>query len=77
MNKKRPGRLFSSAYNIGGLKIVNIENKLSQFANDTAILLNGTEFSLQKSLEELNRNNGTPCRQPCSTLNNSERFPLD
>jgi hypothetical protein len=40
--------------NIGGLKIVNIENKLSQFANDTAIFLNGTEFSLQKSLEELN-----------------------
>jgi len=39
---------------IGGLKIVNIENKLSQFADDTAILLDGTELSLQKSLEELN-----------------------
>ena len=39
---------------IGGLKIVNIEIKLSQFADDTAILLDGTEFSLQKSLEELN-----------------------
>jgi hypothetical protein len=25
-----------------------------QFADDTAILLTGTEFSLQKSLEELN-----------------------
>ena len=39
---------------IGRLKIVNIENKLSQFADDTAIFLDGTEWSLQKSLEELN-----------------------
>jgi hypothetical protein len=37
---------------IGGLKIVNIENKLSQFADDTAILLDGTELPLRKSLEE-------------------------
>jgi hypothetical protein len=32
---------------IGGLNIVNIEIKLSQFADDTAILLDGTELSLQ------------------------------
>ena len=40
---------------IKGLKIVNTENKLSQFADDTAIILDGSEISLQETMKELNR----------------------
>ena len=40
--------------NIKGLKSVNIENKLSQFADDTAIILDGSEISLKETMKELN-----------------------
>lgn len=39
--------------NIQGLKSVNIENKLSQFADDTAIILDGSEISLKETMKEL------------------------
>lgn len=39
---------------IKGLKSVSIENKLSQFADDTAIILDGSEESLMESMKDLN-----------------------
>lgn len=38
---------------IKGLQILNFENKVSQFADDTAISLDGTEISLQETMNEL------------------------
>ena len=39
---------------IKGVKILHIENKLSQFADDTALILDGSEMSLEESMIELN-----------------------
>ena len=39
--------------NIKGLRSINIENKLSQFADDTAVILDGSETSLKETMKEL------------------------
>ena len=39
--------------NIGGINVTRIEHKLSQFADDTSIILDGSEKSLNEALLEL------------------------
>ena len=39
--------------NITGIKINNKESKLSQYADDTQIFLDGTEISLKETLRTL------------------------
>jgi hypothetical protein len=40
-------------YNIGGINVTRIEHKLSQFADDTSLILDGSEKSLNEALLEL------------------------
>ena len=39
--------------NIGGIYVTRIEHKLSQFADDTSLILDGSEKSLNEALLEL------------------------
>jgi hypothetical protein len=39
--------------NIGGINVTRIEHKLSQFADDTSLILDGSEKSLNEALLEL------------------------
>ncbi|MCG7878665.1 MAG: reverse transcriptase domain-containing protein [Candidatus Thiodiazotropha endolucinida] len=48
-------RLFKSNRDIKGIKIADTEYTLSQFADDTTVLLDGSEQSLEETLTVLNR----------------------
>ena len=46
-------RLIQINPDIIGLKIKNIEFKITQFADDTTLILNGSQYSLQSALNTL------------------------
>ena len=48
-------RMFKSNKDIKGIKIADTEYTLSQFADDTTVMLDGSEKSLNESLKELNK----------------------
>jgi competence transcription factor ComK len=45
--------MVRNSYEIKGIKIINLEHELSQFANDTTFILNGSSNSLNQALEVL------------------------
>ena len=47
--------MFKSNKDIKGIKIADTEYTLSQFADDTTLMLDGSEKSLNESLKELNK----------------------
>ena len=48
-------RMFKSNKDIKGIKTADTEYTLSQFADDTTVMLDGSEKSLNESLKELNK----------------------
>ena len=48
-------RMFKSNKDIKGINIADTEYTLSQFADDTTVMLDGSEKSLNKSLKEFNK----------------------
>ena len=48
-------RMFKSNKDIKGIKIADTEYTLSHFADDTTVMLDGSEKSLNESLKELNK----------------------
>ena len=47
--------MFKSYKDIKGIKIADTEYTMSQFADDTTVMLDGSEKSLNESLKELNK----------------------